>query len=132
VSQENVEIVKRSIEAFNRRDLDAAGRDWDPDAEVDWSRSLGVEARIYRGMEETRAFWATWLDLFERWEAEPTELIDCGDHVVWPNVARMRGRDGIEVEAHSTVVVTLREGRIVLWRLYQERAEALKAVGLEE
>jgi ketosteroid isomerase-like protein len=132
MSQENVELVKRSIAAFNRRDIDAAGRDWDAEAEVDWSRSLGVEAGIYRGREEIRAFWATWLELFDRWEADTSEFIDCGDHVVWPNVARMRGRDGIEVEAHSTVVVTLRAGRIVHWRLYQERSEALKAVGLEE
>jgi ketosteroid isomerase-like protein len=132
VSQENVEIVKQSVEAFNRRDIDLAGRDWDPEAEVDWSRSGGVEAGIYRGREATRAFWATWLELFEWWEADTTEFIDCGDRVVWPNVARMRGRDGIEVEAHSTVVVTLRAGRIVLWRLYQERDEALKAEGLAE
>jgi hypothetical protein len=29
-------------------------------------------------------------------------------------------------------VVTLRHGRIVAWSLYQERAEALEAVGLRD
>jgi hypothetical protein len=39
VSQENVEVVRRFIDAFNRRDLDAASRYFDPEVEVDWSRS---------------------------------------------------------------------------------------------
>ncbi len=62
--------------------------------------------------------------------SNPDELIECGEYVVVPNVTRMRGRDGIEVEARSASVVTLREGRIVAWRLFRDRAEALRAVGL--
>jgi hypothetical protein len=49
MSRENVDIVRQAIDAFNRHDLAAAGRDWDPEATVDWSRSEGVEAGIYRG-----------------------------------------------------------------------------------
>jgi ketosteroid isomerase-like protein len=51
---------------------------------------------------------------------------------VVPNRACAQGRDGIEVAARSVAVVTLRDGRIAGWRLYQERAEALEAVGLRE
>jgi ketosteroid isomerase-like protein len=43
----------------------------------------------------------------------------------------LQGRDGINVEAQSASVVTLHDGRIVEWRLYLDRDEALKAVGLE-
>jgi ketosteroid isomerase-like protein len=104
----------------------------DPEAEVDWSRSSGVETGIYRGFGPVRAFWADWLALFDRFNVEPDEFIECGEHVIVPNVVHLRGRDGIEVEAHSAVDVTLRDARIVVWRLYQDRSEALKAVGLEE
>jgi len=44
----------------------------------------------------------------------------------------MRGRDGIEVEASSTSVWKLRDGKIVWHRLYQEKEAALEAVGLPE
>ena len=106
MSQENVEMVRRAIDAFNQRDLEAATRDNDPEVEVDWSRSRGVEAGIYRD-----------------------EFIQWGEQVVVPNRARFRGRDGVEVEAHSALVVTIRNGRILGWRLFQERAEAFEAVG---
>jgi ketosteroid isomerase-like protein len=132
MSQQNVDIVRQSIDAFNRRDLDAAGRDWDPEAKVDWSRSEGVEAGIYRGYEATRGFWATWLELFDVFVLEPDEFIECGEYVVVPNRTYMQGRDGINVEAQSASVVTLHDGRIVEWRLYIDRDEALKAVGLTE
>ena len=132
MSRENVEIVRRCIDAFNRRDLEAAGRDWDSEAKVDWSRSEGVEAGIYRGREAVRGFWATWLELFDVFVMEPDEFIDCGEHVVVPNRTCMQGRGGIKVEARSAAVVTVHDGRIVEWRLCQDRDEAVEAVGLEE
>jgi ketosteroid isomerase-like protein len=132
VSQENVEIVRDAIEAFMQRDLDAVVKASDPEIVVDWSRSSGLEAGIYRGYEATRAFWGTFLDTFDPMVLLPDEFIDCGDHVVVPNTTRAWGRDGIMVEAKYVAVVTLRNGRIVEWRLYQNKAEALKAVGLEE
>jgi hypothetical protein len=48
MSRENVEIVRKAIDAFVDRDLDAAVRDNDSDVEVDFSRSQGIEAGIYR------------------------------------------------------------------------------------
>jgi hypothetical protein len=43
---------------------------------------------------------------------------------------QLRGRDGIEVEARGPHVQTWRDGRLVRYRLFQQRAEALAAVGL--
>ena len=37
MSQENVEIVRRGVEAYNRRDLDGILENWAPDGVVDWS-----------------------------------------------------------------------------------------------
>jgi ketosteroid isomerase-like protein len=132
MSRENVEIVQRAIDAFNTRDLDAALRDVDPKVELDWSRSRGVRAAIYRGHEAFRTFWTDFSDTFERITITPDEFIEFGDHVVVPNRGLASGRDGIEVPARSALVVTLRDRRIVRWCLYQDRIEALKAVGLAE
>src|SRR4051794_37671352 len=108
MSQENVEIVRRTIDAFNRRDLDGAMRDTDAEVELDWSRSRGLQAGVYRGQEASRAFWASWFEMFDQVTNYPDEFIACGEHVVVPNRAHLRGRDGVEVEAQSAFVVTLR------------------------
>jgi ketosteroid isomerase-like protein len=121
MSRENVEVVRRAIDALNRRDLDAAFRYLDPEIEVDWSRFRRLEAGVYGGEPAARGFWIT-----------PLEFIEVGDHVVVPNSTLVCGRDGIEAVARSAPVVTVRSGRIVLCALYQEKAEALDAVGLRE
>src|SRR6185312_1301967 len=121
MSQENVEIVRRAIEAWTRRDLERALQDLDPDAEVDWSESFGVQRGVYRGIEEIRRVWEEWLEFFEEIDVRAEAFIDAGEHVVVPNRTYLRGRDGIEVDASSTSVWTLRDGKIVWHRLYQER-----------
>jgi ketosteroid isomerase-like protein len=132
MSQENVEIVRRAIAAFSRGDLDAAVEHADPAIEVDWSKSRGVEAGTYRGDEETRRFWATFHDAFERIVVLSDEFIEHGDHVIVCDRSRMWGRDGIEVAARNVTVATVRDARIIAWQLCRDRGEALKVVGLEE
>jgi ketosteroid isomerase-like protein len=131
VSEGNADVVRRAIEAFNRGDLAAVARENVPDIEVDWSRSSGVEAGIYRGREAVSRFWNTFFEVFDRVVATPEEVIEHGDHVIVLDRSRMWGRDGIEVEARNAHVVTLRDGRIVRWVMYRSRADALKAAGLE-
>ncbi|MGH2993107.1 MAG: hypothetical protein ACRDL1_06185 [Solirubrobacterales bacterium] len=55
-----------------------------------------------------------------------------GDHVVVPHTTHIRGRDGIEAQARTTSLVTIRDGKIERICLYQERQEALEAAGLSE
>jgi ketosteroid isomerase-like protein len=102
-----------------------------PDIEVDWSRSSGVEAGIYRGGEAVSRFWNTFFEVFDRVVVTPEELLEHDDDVILVDRSRMWGREGIEVEARNAHVVTLRDGRIVCWVMYRSRADALKAVGLE-
>jgi ketosteroid isomerase-like protein len=137
VAEGNVEVVREAHEAFNRPDLgvfdlDAFYRLTDPYLVVDWSRSNGLEAGVYRGEAATRRFWNTFFEAFERVVVEPLEFIEHGESVVVPHHFRAWGRDGVEVDAHSTVVFTVRNGRIFELRLYRQTAEGLKAAGLAE
>jgi len=132
MSEENVEIVRGSLDAYNRRDFDALRKISDPDVEVDWSASRGLEVGVYRGVEEVLRFYGTFFETFEAIEVEPERFIHSGDSVVVPNTARMRGRDGIEITARSAFVFEVRGGRVARIRLYQETHEALDAVGFEE
>lgn len=94
---------------------------------VDWSRSGGLEAGIYRGEAATRRFWGTFFEAFEFVVVEPLEFIARGHRVVIPHHFSARGRQGVEVDAHSTVVLTIRDGRITEMQLYRDTEEALEA-----
>ena len=63
---------------------------------------------------------------------EPHEFIEVGEHVIVSTTEHFVGRDGIEVQARDTWTFTIRDGMIVRTCIYQDKQEALKAVGLEE
>src|SRR5437870_5485603 len=54
------------------------------------------------------------------------------DVVVVANVAYMRGRYGIEVQARSAWLITMRDHKVASFTLYQTKQEALEAAGLSE
>ena len=132
MSQENVEVVWRHIEAWNRSDLTTWLATFRSDAEIDWSRSRALYKGVYRGHGELEAFWEEFWSTFEAIELEVHDLTEAGSDVVLWNTGRMRGRDGIEVTARSALVFTVENGEITRLRLFQERAEALEALGLSE
>ena len=131
MSQENVEIVRAAIEAYNRGDVDAAFKDVGPEFEFDQTRAVGLDRGVFN-LEQFRNLLTTFADSWESVTLGADELIDAGDDVVMPFTNVARGRDGIEVQARGVWVWTIRGGSIVRACLYQERQEALEAAGLSE
>jgi ketosteroid isomerase-like protein len=134
MSQENVEIVRRNTDAYNRGDLDGLLENWAPDAVVDWSRSRGFDAGVFRGHDAIRAHWQRLLEAFDEVRIElvdPIEEVEDGLLVV-ENLGYLRGRDGIEVQTRSAWLVTIRDGQTASFALYQTKQEALEAAGLRE
>jgi ketosteroid isomerase-like protein len=133
MSQENVERIRRGFAAYNRRDLDGWLGEWAPDVVVDWSNARSFDAGVYRGHDEIRAFAERFFAAFDevRYEIEdPLEVRD-GLFLV-ENVAYLRGRDGIEVQARSAFLITIEDGQTTSLTLYQTRQDALEAAGLSE
>jgi ketosteroid isomerase-like protein len=131
MSQENVEIVRAAIDAYNRGDVDAAFKDVSPDFEYDQTRAVGIDRGVF-SLEQFQSLLATFTDSWDSFTIGADELIDAGDDVVMPFTNVARGRDGIEVQARGVWVWTIRDGSIVQACLYQERDEALEAAGLSE
>ena len=131
MSQENVEIVKAWYEAFNRDDWDAMVKDAAPGFVVDFSRAVGPWRGVF-GPDQARQVTEEIRETFESARLESHEFIEAGDLVVVPWAMHGRGRDGIELVARFTFVFTIRNGAIERITLYQEREEALEAVGLSE
>ena len=134
MSQENVELVRRGFDAYNRRDLAGLLENWAPDAVVDWSRSRGFDAGVFRGHDAIRAHWQRLLKSFDEVRIEvvdPIEEVEDGLLVV-ENLGYLRGRDGIEVQTRSALLITIRDGQTASFTLYQTKQEALEAAGLRE
>jgi len=130
VSQENVEIVRRWIDAWNASEPDFSifhpALVYHPRAdEPDPSPHIGREAfeRLALGF----------LDSFPNPEFDVEELIDADDLVIALTVMRGRGRvSGADVTDAYVFVYKLRDGLIVEGWEYRTRQEALEAVGLSE
>ena len=137
MAQENVEIVRRVYDAVARRDTKSVLELYDPDVELHTSRSAWREldegGEVHRGHEGLRASFRKLYEVWEKWEDNPDELIDAGEHVVSVVTSRSRGRtSGVEVDSHHAAIWTVRDGKIVRVVWFATRAEALEAVGLSE
>jgi ketosteroid isomerase-like protein len=133
MSQENVDLVRRATEAYARRDFDGWLEEWAPDAVVDWSNSRGFDAGVYRGHEEIRAAAKRFVSAFDEVRIELVDPVEVEEGVVVAeNLAYLRGRNGIEVQARSAWVITIEDGQTTSLTLYQTKREALEAAGLRE
>ena len=130
MSGDNVEVVRRSIEAWNRQDRDGLRALYRSEAEVDWSRSRSPFKGVYRGRDEIEKFWDVFWSTWEDVRLETHDFTEAGSEVVVWNTAHMRGRDGIEVSARTALVFTVENEEITCLRLFDEQDEALEAVGL--
>jgi ketosteroid isomerase-like protein len=134
VSREHVERVLFGVDAFNRRDFDAAIAGFHPDIEWDAGSDISPEAPVYRGREGVLEFWRTWVDTMDGFTLHAEETLDLGEgRVLVMTRATGRGGDsGVPVEATFAQVWELREGAVVRTRMYRTRSDALEALGLAE
>jgi ketosteroid isomerase-like protein len=128
MSQENVELVRRSFEAWLRGDLEEALAGVAPDIVYKPAQEEAVQ-----GLDAARASWDRWQASWQEDQVTLEETIDAGVHVIQVILFRGRGRgSGIEVEGRFFQVLTIKDGKAVRWEEFSNRAEALKAVGLSE
>jgi ketosteroid isomerase-like protein len=109
MSQENVEIVRRTIEAYISGDNEAALAAFDPAVALDW-KALRPDGRVFRGSGGVAEAMRDWSGTFEDWRMEIEEIVDAGDcvFVETHDVGRGKG-SGIPIEQTAYQVVTLRK-----------------------
>ena len=134
MSQENVEVMRCSNEAFNRGDIEAALSYLH--ANIEWRdlQHAPDTPEVVRGAAAIRELWEGWLDAGLGLRAEVVEFIDAGRAVVVVTKWHAQGTaSGIEVDQTSAEVYEFEDGLVVRATLgYRSRDQALKAVGLEE
>jgi ketosteroid isomerase-like protein len=133
MSQENVAVVKRMLDAFVAGNFELALEVLDD--EVVWHGTIGGldEGRIAHGHREVTEAFAENLQEWESHVLEAQRFIDAGDSVVvfWHEEGRGRS-SGAEVTTNTAAIYTVRSDHVVEAQGYMDRSAALKAVGLEE
>jgi ketosteroid isomerase-like protein len=132
MSQDNVELVGRTVDAFNRGDIAAVLAVMAPD--VEWIDPQGpmpppAGSGSRRGPEAVSAeVFAVIPEAWEELRVDVDDLIDGGDRVIVTGSFRGRARDGGELDAPFAMVFTVRDGKVVRYRNYPDThrlAEAL-------
>ena len=133
MSQENVELHRRGIEAFNQRDLDGFLALMDPNVEfTPYERAL-ERPGPYRGHADTRVWWANAFEPFADVRVELDAVREFGEITI--AIGRLRGTgagSGAPFDRPWCGAAKWRDEKMVWWYAYGSEDEALKAVGLEE
>ena len=131
MSQENVELAYRGIEAFNRRDLDAFLTLMD--ADVKGAPPLASMEGNYHGHAGIRRWWTSLFEGLPDFTIDVVEVRDPSDLTIAVLRNHARGAaSGAPIEQRLWLVVEWRNRRGIWWQTFRSEAEALKAVGLEE
>lgn len=132
MSQENVEIARRFVEVYNRRDFEGIIELMDPTFEFR-SRFVGIES-VHRASEGFPYTYFRMLDeAYDRFEVVLSEFIDAGAAVLSAGRAEWRGRaSGIQGETPILPAFWLRARKVFRAETFTDRTEALEAVGLTE
>jgi ketosteroid isomerase-like protein len=131
MSQENVEVAKHGVDAFNRRDLETLMGLCTLD--ILGSSSFLDAVADFPGREGLERYLAMVGDAFDefRWVVE--EYRDLGNRVLVLLQLVVRGRgSGIPVEAPEAAVIDFRDGKMCRMRTFLDQGDALRAAGLVE
>ena len=136
MSQENVEIAKRGIDAYTEDDVGSFAEV--VTADFEWFPALPstVEGEGYRGYRGREGIEAYFDDIRSTWEAFRVigdELRDLGGSVLVLGRAEGRGRgSGVQVDTPLGIVFDFCRTKVRRARAYLDHGEALRAAGLSE
>jgi ketosteroid isomerase-like protein len=127
MSDQNVEVARRAIVAWNAGDMDRLRKLYHPDAVMRYAVSDWPESGPFHGRDAImRQF--SWLR--DTWDADSLDLVGdplaAGNRVVVRAIWRAAGR-GPDTDMELAWVYIVRRGLIVSAEFFQDHAEALEA-----
>jgi ketosteroid isomerase-like protein len=133
VSERNVELTRRGIEAYNERDLEAFIALCDPGIELH-SVFAAVGGAVYDGHDGLRKYFR---DLEDAWEGgihlQPEAFFDLGERTLVFYGLHGRGRQsGAEVAMPVALVAKWHDDLIVYLKVYAHREDALSDLDVSE
>ena len=130
MSQENIELLRKGYEAWNRGD--PAFDFMESQFELQLPEG-GINVGTIRGRESVQNFFAEYLEAFESYRMEPEEFFEAQDQIVVFIHAPARGKgSGVDVVFRPAHLWTMSGGRAVRLEVIPDREKALEAVGLSD
>jgi ketosteroid isomerase-like protein len=129
MSQKNVEVVGRVLDALTRRDMEAVLAEVAPDVEVD-DLDTTLDTDRFLGHDGFLRWVSGWNEAWESWRFENVEILPVGEErVIALFVMFVTGKgSGIELDRSDAVTFKLREGKIVEIAYYNDQQQAREAV----
>ena len=136
MSQENVELVRRFVEAIPRNgedDVEEMLSYVEPESELHSAIVGGAEGNVYRGRDGFRKWVADSFESFEEVKNEWNEFRDLGNRVLTLGHVKARGRgSGMQLDSPMGWVFAVRHGKVVRVEGFLSRAEAIAAASLSD
>ena len=124
-------LVKGFMDQFEAGDREGWREHFDPDVIWDASASDMPVSGVYHGHEGVEQFFREWLGAWTDYSVETHEYIDAGDSVVLVFHQSGVGRgSGVRAERDFFGVYDIRDSKVVRYRLFESREEALEAAGV--
>jgi ketosteroid isomerase-like protein len=132
MSQENVEVVTRLVEAWNAADVEAILVLFHVECEVVFPPEV-PEPGPFRGHAELRGWIEGFLAAWESHRAEVVEVtVEDGVVLAMLHLTGRGSESGIEMDETDAHLFAFRDGKVISWRNFADRTEALEAAGLSE
>jgi ketosteroid isomerase-like protein len=132
MSQQNIEIVRQAMDAFNRGDLERSVEPLAPNVAWHDQREL-PGARVHHGPESVLAHLRSVTDDMPDYHFELEAVRDVGDRVMVSAVVSARGRtSGAAVKRETFTVYTFDGEQITRVEIFGSEDEALEAAGLQQ
>jgi len=131
VSEENVAIVRESLEHFAATDefLNVIAPDfvWDMGTYAGW-----IDKPRFHGAEGLREFLTLWREPYDDWGMQLEELHDLGDDRVLALLEQSGKPHGSSALVHLQygLLCTIRDGKLRCMEVYASYDDALEAAGL--
>jgi ketosteroid isomerase-like protein len=129
---QNVALVRRLMEAFDRGDFDAQLSMLDRDVElVEWPE--GPDQRRFRGHDGAGQAFESWFEAWEWLRNDVQEFVEAGDKVLARGRTYGKGKgSAVEVAIDAFNVYTVREGKVTRIEFFTTEEPALRAAGLDK
>ena len=129
MADDNVVIVERGFEAFNRGGVEALLPLIHPDFVATTPPELASEPDTYRGHEGVRRYFDSFYEAMDeiRWDGKTFREV--GERVVVEFTLRATGKStGLEVTQDAVMVWELRNGKAISLELYPTLEQALASI----
>jgi ketosteroid isomerase-like protein len=133
MSERNIELTRRWIEAYNARDMAAFVGSCDPGVELYSLFAAVGGVTLYCGHDGVRRWWREFEESWDRPRIEPEAFFDLAAQTLFFAVLHGRGRQSeVEVAMPYAAVARWNDGLCVYFRSFTDKDSALRDLGVTE